>query len=134
MTDKDLIYMLRNCPNISCGDCEAREICDSLTDGFRKRLDSYVADRLESLIAENEHLRESTKMVTHWHPASEPPEELYEEDGCLKNYLIFSPEDGIDIGNYLKEARCWFDFGCPVLITHWAKLPEPPSTEGAEND
>ena len=62
-----------------------------------------------------------------WIPASEPPKEWKDdENGVAINYLVFCPDLGIDIGNYVKPANMWFCLGVPVPVTHWMPLPEPP--------
>ena len=54
------------------------------------------------------------------------PEKTHDEDGTLANYIIYMPEYGADIGNYLKPANSWVCMGLPVKVTHWRLLPEPP--------
>lgn len=54
------------------------------------------------------------------------PEKLHEADGTLVNYLIYMPEYGVDVGNYLEPAKTWVCMGIPCKVTHWMPLPEPP--------
>ena len=62
-----------------------------------------------------------------WIPASEPPNEWHDdENGVAINYLVFCPDLGIDIGNYVKPADMWFCLGVPVPVTHWMPMPESP--------
>lgn len=121
MTDKELIQALR-CNEGTCWECDLCNDCFNL--------DEKVADRLETLIAENEHLREATKMVPQWHPASEPPE----EDGrylCSVMSLVSNGRNYADILRYdkdgFRDGHIYTD-----LVTHWMHLPEPPGTEGVE--
>ena len=61
----------------------------------------------------------------------QPPEEWREPSGDLVNYLIFSPEFGVDVGNYAKPAKTWVCVGIPCNVTHWKSLPQPP--EGGQH-
>ena len=54
------------------------------------------------------------------------PEKWQDDKGNLINYLIFMPEYGVDVGNYVKPAKSWVCMGFPVKVTHWQPLPEPP--------
>ena len=67
--------------------------------------------------------------VQEWIPVSEPPEEWKHKNGVAINFLVYTPEYGIDIGNYLKPANAWLCMGIPCNATHWMKLPEPPKGE-----
>ena len=65
-----------------------------------------------------------------WISAEEqPPKEWRKPNGDLINYLIYSPEFGVDVGNYAKMAKTWLCVGIPCKITHWKPLPEPPEEE-----
>lgn len=58
------------------------------------------------------------RLPEHWH--------MDDKDRTLINYLVYSPEYGVDIGNYIKSAKRWVCMGLPMNITHWMPLPEPP--------
>lgn len=49
-----------------------------------------------------------------------------DETAELVNYMIYSPDFGVDIGNYHAMAKKWLCMGLPCTVTHWALLPEPP--------
>ena len=57
------------------------------------------------------------------------PEEWRDDSGDLINYMVFMPEYGVDIGNYLKPANTWVCMGIPCKVTHWMPLPEPPEVK-----
>lgn len=63
--------------------------------------------------------------VPKWISAKEPPKEWKDDDGTLKNFLVYTPEYGVDIGNYMKTAKTWVCMGIPCKVTHWMPLPEP---------
>lgn len=64
-----------------------------------------------------------------WISAEQTPNEWRKPNGDMVNYLIFSPEFGVDVGNYAKPAKTWVCVGLPVKITHWKPLPQPPEEE-----
>jgi hypothetical protein len=49
-----------------------------------------------------------------------------DKDRTLINYLVYSPDYGVDVGNYVKPAKRWVCMGLPMNVTHWMPLPEPP--------
>ena len=57
------------------------------------------------------------------------PEKWQTESEDLINYMVFMPEYGVDIGNYLKPAKAWVCMGIPCKVTHWMPLPEPPKED-----
>lgn len=64
--------------------------------------------------------------------AAHNPTKWREDDNekTLVNFLLFSPDYGVDIGNYLEPAGTWLIMGLPVKnVTHWAELPQPPKEE-----
>lgn len=64
--------------------------------------------------------------IGKWIPVTEPPKEWRDENGKLVNYLVYMPEYGVDIGNYMSPAKCWVCMGIPCNVTHWMPLPQPP--------
>lgn len=64
-----------------------------------------------------------------WISAKEPPLEWKDADGNLINYLVYMPEYGVDVGNYMQTAETWVCMGLPCKVTHWMPLPEPPMEE-----
>lgn len=68
--------------------------------------------------------------MSKWISAKDkPPKEWKAADGTLVNYLVFMPEYGVDVGNYLETAETWVCMGLPVKVTHWMPLPEPPKED-----
>lgn len=49
-----------------------------------------------------------------------------DKDRTLINYLVYSPDYGVDLGNWVKNAKMWVCMGIPAKVTHWMPLPEPP--------
>jgi hypothetical protein len=87
---------------------------------------SIAAARLiERLTAENAALREK---VPQWISVEDRLPEVWinEEDDVLVNYMIYSQDFGVDIGNYHANAKRWLCMAIPCTVTHWMPLPEAP--------
>ena len=87
-----------------------------------------AADRIEAQAKEIEKLR---GQVPHWIPVEERLPEVWRNDETaeLVNYMICSPDFGVDIGNYHAKAKKWLCMALPCTVTHWMPLPEPPEAE-----
>lgn len=99
-----------------------------------------LQQEIEKLRAQNEQLREAAALVTkesaellerRWIPVEERLPEVWRNDETaeLVNYMIYSPDFGVDIGNYHAKAKKWLCMALPCTVTHWAPLPEPPEVE-----
>ena len=66
-----------------------------------------------------------------WIPVEERLPEVWSNDETaeLVNYMIYSPDFGVDIGNYHAKAKKWFCVALPCTVTHWMPLPEPPEVK-----
>lgn len=74
-----------------------------------------------------DHLIANGVTVQQWRDAkTEPPKEWKGADEYLINYMVFSPEFGVDVGTYVEPAQRWVVLGLPVPVTHWMPLPEAP--------
>lgn len=87
-----------------------------------------AADRIEAQAKEIEKLR---GQVPHWIPVEERLPEVWRNDETaeLVNYMICSPDFGVDIGNYHAKAKKWLCMALPCTVTHWMPLPEPPEVK-----
>lgn len=152
MTDQELIQALRD---------------EDITD-IRDMMNymEEAADRLEALLVENEamkdrekaykelkqalerkcaameavidHLREATKMIPKWRPASEPPETIPCIAGTEYSEAVNVLTSGRKVltaiyngHEFIADVDFWEAWD--EEITHWAPVPMPlPSTEGVE--
>ena len=90
-----------------------------------------AADRIEAQAKEIEKLM---GQVPRWIPVEERLPEVWRNDETaeLVNYMIYSPDFGVDIGNYHAKAKKWLCMALPCTVTHWMPLPSGPEVENAE--
>lgn len=119
MTEKEIVQALRACASGEAEDCPFTAVAGC--DGCPK----VSADLIERLTAENAALR---AQIPQWISVEDSLPEVWinEEDGALVNYMIYSPDFGVDIGNYHAEAERWLCMGLPCAVTHWMPLPDGP--------
>lgn len=89
------------------------------------------ADLIERLTARCARYAEEIAVAqekTRWIPVEEKLPEVWrnDENAELVNYMIYSPDFGVDIGNYHAKAKKWLCMALPCTVTHWRPLPEPP--------
>ena len=84
---------------------------------------------IECLTAENAALREK---VPQWVSVEDRLPEVWinEEDNVLVNYMIYSPDFGVDIGCYHAKSKRWVRMGLTHSVTHWMPLPGAPEEGG----
>ena len=94
---------------------EAAELIEKLTDRCARYAEEIAV------------LQEREK----WVPVTERLPEVWRNDETaeLVNYMIYSPDFGVDIGNYHAKAKKWFCMALPCTVTHWRPLPNRPEVE-----
>lgn len=99
-----------------------------------------LQQEIEKLRVQNEQLREAAALVAkesaellerRWIPVEERLPEVWRNDETaeLVNYMIYSPDFGVDIGNYHAKAKKWLCMALPCTVTHWMPLPTGPEVE-----
>ena len=152
MRDTNLVNALR-CVSTAggpIGDCKKCPFCKtepvpknlaetvSLTEWSSCDVDAVglaAADRIAnqsthiaSLQKEIEKLR---GQLPRWIPVEERLPEVWRNDETaeLVNYMIYSPDFGVDIGNYHAKAKKWLCMALPCTVTHWMPLPSGPEVK-----
>lgn len=94
---------------------EAAELIEKLTDRCARYAEEIAV------------LQEREK----WVPVTERLPEVWRNDETaeLVNYMIYSPDFGVDIGNYHAKAEKWLCMALPCTVTHWRPLPDGPEVE-----
>ena len=94
-----------------------------------------AADRLANqnthILALQKEIEGLRAKLPRWIPVTERLPEVWKNDATaeLVNYMIYSPDFGVDIGNYHAKAKKWVCVGLPCVVTHWMPLPESPEVE-----
>lgn len=94
-----------------------------------------AADRLENqnshIAALQQEIEKLRGQVPRWIPVEERLPEVWSNDETaeLVNYMIYSPDFGVDIGNYHAKAKKWFCITLPCTVTHWMPLPSGPEVK-----
>ena len=94
-----------------------------------------AADRLENqnshIAALQQEIEKLRGQVPRWIPVEERLPEVWSNDETaeLVNYMIYSPDFGVDIGNYHAKAKKWFCMALPCTVTHWMPLPSGPEVK-----
>ena len=152
MRDQELVNALRYlCPgNFTCARCEYEPVCHGDGCAIIQKAADRIANQsthiavlqmeIEKLRGQNEQLREAAALVTkesaellerRWIPVEERLPEVWcnDETAELVNYMIYSPDFGVDIGNYHAKAKKWLCMALPCTVTHWMPLPSGPEVE-----
>ena len=154
MKDKDLVNAIRRLKvetrSLACIGCGRGHNCGVSGCAIMREAADRIANQsthiaalqmeIEKLRGQNEQLREAAALVTkesaellerRWIPVDERLPEVWRNDETaeLVNYMIYSPDFGVDIGNYHAKAKKWLCMALPCTVTHWAPLPEPPEVE-----
>lgn len=123
---------------------ENDETCDGvLSDAIEKWKKAYetLREKHSVLLKQNEELRVAAAQVTKlaakaaaerdWISVEERVPEVWRNDETaeLVNYMIYSPDFGVDIGNYHATIKKWLCMALPCTVTYWMPLPEPPKEE-----
>lgn len=74
------------------------------------------------------YIQKLEAQVPRWISAKTPPKDWRknDKDKTLINYQVYSPDYGVDIGNWIETAEMWVVMGVPAKVTHWMPLPEAP--------
>lgn len=126
MTDKELIAAMRRLSvetgSLACVGCGREHNCGIHGCAILRA----GAERLTELT--DELHRAMANVGQEWISVEERLPEVWRNDDTaeLVNYMIYSPDFGVDIGNYHAKAKRWLCMALPCVVTHWMPLPPRP--------
>ena len=103
--------------------------CDVDAVGFAAA--DRIANQNTHILALQKEIEKLRGQVPRWIPVDERLPEVWSNDETaeLVNYMIYSPDFGVDIGNYHAKAKKWFCMALPCTVTHWMPLPSGPEVK-----
>ena len=92
-----------------------------------------IANQSTHIAALQQEIEKLRGQLPRWIPVEERLPEVWRNDETaeLVNYMIYSPDFGVDIGNYHAKAKKWLCMALPCTVTHWMPLPTGPEVENA---
>lgn len=134
MRTEDILTALRRLKvetgSLACMGCGREHDCDI----HGCRIAREAAELIEKLTGRCARYAEEIAVLQErekWVPVAERLPEVWRNDETaeLVNYLIYSPDFGVDIGNYHEKAKKWLCMALPCTVTHWRPLPDGPEAE-----
>lgn len=133
MTNEEFLTALRCCMHTECSKCPLSN-GDPMDIECVRELVRTAADLIEKLTERCARYAEEIAVLQErekWVPVTERLPEVWRNDETaeLVNYMIYSPDFGVDIGNYHAKAKKWLCMALPCTVTHWRSLPDAPEVE-----
>ena len=133
MTNEEFLTALRCCMHTECSKCPLSN-GDPMDIECVRELVRTAADLIEKLTERCARYAEEIAVLQErqkWVPVTERLPEVWRNDETseLVNYMIYSPDFGVDIGNYHANAKKWLCMALPCTVTHWRPLPDGPEVE-----
>lgn len=79
-----------------------------------------IANQSTHIAALQKEIEKLRGQLPRWIPVTERLPEVWRNDETaeLVNYMICSPDFGVDIGNYHAKAKKWLCMALPCTVTH----------------
>lgn len=138
MRDQELVNALRRLKvetgSLACMGCGHEHNCGVSGCAIMREAADRIANQGTHIAVLQQEIKKLRGQLPRWIPVEERLPEVWRNDETaeLVNYMICSPDFGVDIGNYHAKAKKWLCIALPCTVTHWMPLPEPPEEENAE--
>ena len=138
MKDKDLVNAIRRLKvetrSLACIGCGRGHNCGVSGCAIMREAADRIANQSTHIAALQQEIEKLRRQLPRWIPVEERLPEVWRNDETaeLVNYMIYSPDFGVDIGNYHAKAKKWLCMALPCTVTHWMPLPIGPEVEDAE--
>ncbi len=135
MKDKDLVNAIRRLKvetrSLACIGCGRGHNCGVSGCAIMREAADRIANQSTHIAALQQEIEKLRGQVPRWIPVEERLPEVWRNDETaeLVNYMIYSPDFGVDIGNYHAKAKKWLCMALPCTVTHWMPLPSGPEVE-----
>lgn len=135
MKDKDLVNAIRRLKvetgSLACMGCGHARNCGVSGCAIMREAAGRIANQRTHIAALQQEIEKLRRQVPRWIPVEERLPDVWRNDETaeLVNYMIYSPDFGVDIGNYHAKAKKWLCMALPATVTYWAPLPEPPEVK-----
>ena len=135
MRDQELVNAIRRLKvetgSLACMGCGHEHNCGVSGCAVMREAADRIVNQSTHIAALQQEIEKLRGQLPRWLPVEERLPEVWRNDETaeLVNYMIYSPDFGVDIGNYHAKAKKWLCMALPCTVTHWAPLPEPPEVE-----
>lgn len=138
MRDQELVNAIRRLKvetrSLACIGCGRGHNCGVSGCAIMREAADRIANQSTHIAALQQEIEKLRRQLPRWIPVEERLPEVWRNDETaeLVNYMIYSPDFGVDIGNYHAKAKKWLCMALPCTVTHWMPLPIGPEVENAE--
>lgn len=135
MRDQELVNAIRRLSvetgSLACMGCGHEHNCGVSGCAIMREAADRLANQSTHIAALQQEIEKLRGQVPRWIPVDERLPEVWSNDETaeLVNYMIYSPDFGVDIGNYHAKAKKWFCMALPCTVTHWMPLPSGPEVK-----
>lgn len=135
MKDKDLVNAIRRLKvetrSLACIGCGHGHNCGVSGCAIMREAADRIANQSTHIAALQQEIEKLRGQLPRWIPVEERLPEVWRNDETaeLVNYMIYSPDFGVDIGNYHAKAKKWLCMALPCTVTHWMPLPSGPEVK-----
>lgn len=132
MRDQELVSAIRRLKvetgSLACMGCGHAHNCGVSGCAVMRKAADRIANQRTHIAALQMEIEKLRGHLPRWIPVEERLPEVWHNDETaeLVNYMIYSPDFGVDIGNYHAKAKKWLCMALPCTVTHWMPLPSGP--------